>query len=156
MFMEQILKVLEKVVANLADPIAWNWAKSISEREAADMVLKLMANNGLIGHKQHPLGGNIWIVNGKLYGRTDEKQVPQCAHDILSNLLPCLDQKKLISLLVNWKRSPHGDFVGHSFSDKPRGLLLDFFDGTQIFLAEDRAMRILLPVHILTKNSSES
>lgn len=62
---------LENVVAELADPYEWNWTKTLSERDAADAVLGLLHRNGLIEYKRHPLGGNIWRCNGKLFGRTD-------------------------------------------------------------------------------------
>lgn len=60
-----------KLVKQLADPIKWNWAETASERDAADKVLMLMAKLGLVKHKEHPLGGNVWIVDGQLFGRTD-------------------------------------------------------------------------------------
>lgn len=64
---------LEVVVADLADPMEWNWTRQgLSERDAADGVLVLMVRAGLIEHRRHPSGGNIWKVNGKLYGRLDD------------------------------------------------------------------------------------
>lgn len=67
-----LLDRLEVVVADLADPMEWNWTRQgLSERDAADGVLRLMVRSGLIEHRRHPLGGDIWKVNGKLYGRLD-------------------------------------------------------------------------------------
>lgn len=63
---------LEKVVANLADRYAWNWTNMSSHRNAADACLELLAREGLIEQCEHPLGGQVWRVNGKLFGRTDE------------------------------------------------------------------------------------
>jgi hypothetical protein len=45
--------------------------RSVSERCAADAVLERMAALGLIGCDEHPLGGRVWKVNGRRYGRTD-------------------------------------------------------------------------------------
>ena len=42
-----------------------------SRNSAADQVLKLMARNGIIEHRKHPMGGDVWRINGHLYGRTD-------------------------------------------------------------------------------------
>lgn len=68
--LSDLLDHLESTVAKLADEMEWNWTRQgLSERCAADMVLRLMAREGLIEHENHPLGGNIWKVNGKLYGR---------------------------------------------------------------------------------------
>ena len=64
---------LTKLVETLADPMAWNWMSSVkSDRDSADKVLGLMAQLGLITHRQHKLGGNIWIVDGKRFGRTKD------------------------------------------------------------------------------------
>ena len=62
---------LERVVENLADGMIWNWTRMLSERDAADAALRLLANEGLIEQREHPWGGRIWRVNGKLFGRTD-------------------------------------------------------------------------------------
>lgn len=62
---------LEKLVEELADGMKWNWTRMCSNRDAADVVLARMAQLGMIQKAAHPLGGHIWIVNGKLYGRTD-------------------------------------------------------------------------------------
>lgn len=62
---------LERVVADLTDATTWSWAYMSSNWDAAQAVLRLMARNGLIEWKTHPMGGDIWRVNGKLYGRTD-------------------------------------------------------------------------------------
>lgn len=64
-------KGLEEVVAVLADANNWNWTRMMSERNAADCVLGLMARVGLIKEKDHKLGGKIWTVNGKKFGRLD-------------------------------------------------------------------------------------
>jgi hypothetical protein len=42
-----------------------------SERDAADAVLDLMAQLGIIWQEEHPLGGRVWIFNSRLFGRTD-------------------------------------------------------------------------------------
>ena len=55
----------------LADGYEWSWMRSVSERCAADAVLERMAALGLIGCDEHPLGGRVWKVNGRRYGRTD-------------------------------------------------------------------------------------
>lgn len=62
---------LERVVAELADTMKWNWTRGTTHRDAADSVLYLMAREGLIEYAQHPSGGAIWRTNGKLFGRTD-------------------------------------------------------------------------------------
>jgi hypothetical protein len=36
-----------------------------------------MAELGLIEHKQHPMGGDIWIVGDKMFGRTDGIKPPR-------------------------------------------------------------------------------
>lgn len=69
---EDVKRKLQRVVKDLADGIAWNWCNMASHRAAADACLTLMANEGLIEHRYHPMGGNVWRVNGKLYGRTDK------------------------------------------------------------------------------------
>lgn len=62
---------LTVLVSELADDMQWNWTRSLSENDAAMKVLQRMAKLGLIEHRRHPSGGNIWRVNGKLFGRTD-------------------------------------------------------------------------------------
>ena len=70
-------KKLLLLVKGLADPMKWNWGQqNISARDAADAVLWEMVKLGLIGHRQHPSGGHVWIINGQYFGRTDD--VPQC------------------------------------------------------------------------------
>lgn len=70
---QAIVPNLQCVVAVLADPMAWNWCENFgNKRQAADAALDLMARMGLIEHHQHPLGGNIWKVGEKSYGRIDE------------------------------------------------------------------------------------
>jgi hypothetical protein len=44
----------------------------VSWEGAANAALHLLAQEGLIEHAKHPYGGNIWRVNGRLYGRTDD------------------------------------------------------------------------------------
>lgn len=69
---EYLLPRLEKVVASLSDEMVWNWTRQgWSERDAADAVLRLLLEVGLIEHRGHPSGGSVWRVNGKLYGRLD-------------------------------------------------------------------------------------
>lgn len=63
---------LERVVENLADGIKWNWRYAWSPRDAADVVLRLMVEEGIIERAKHPSGGDIYRVNGKLHGRTDD------------------------------------------------------------------------------------
>lgn len=63
---------IERLVSNLADPMAWNWTRQgWDERSAADKVLGIMAKLGLILYRQHPLGGHVWEINGRIYGRID-------------------------------------------------------------------------------------
>lgn len=62
---------LENVVACLADQYKFNWTRTLSRRDAADEILRVMAHFGLIGHWEHPSGGYVWEVNGKVFGRTD-------------------------------------------------------------------------------------
>lgn len=65
-------RLVQHLVATLADEMQWNWTRQgLSERCAADAVLRLMAQLGLIEHQRHPSGGDVWTVNGKRYGRTD-------------------------------------------------------------------------------------
>lgn len=67
----RLMSALERVVEDLADPYRWSWMTMSRYRDSADSVLKLMASEGLIEQSEHPLGGFIWRVNGKLFGRTD-------------------------------------------------------------------------------------
>ncbi len=60
-----------ELTKHLADEKAWNWRSTTSQRDAADAVLHKMAELGLIKHKDHPLGGDIWIVGDQIFGRTD-------------------------------------------------------------------------------------
>ena len=62
---------LERVVAELADPLEWNWTRMMSHRDAADCALSVLAREGLIQKRRHPLGGLVWRVGDALYGRTD-------------------------------------------------------------------------------------
>lgn len=65
-------EALERFVANLADPMKWNWCNQFhNARDAADHALALMARLNLIEHRAHPMGGDIWQINGRIYGRTD-------------------------------------------------------------------------------------
>ncbi len=56
---------------HLADVQAWNWKRMACERIAANAVLRKMAELGMIKHRNHPMGGDIWIVDGQVFGRTD-------------------------------------------------------------------------------------
>lgn len=67
----RLLSALERVVEDLADPYRWNWMQGCSHRDAADHALTLLAREGIIEKSEHPSGGLIWRVNGKLFGRTD-------------------------------------------------------------------------------------
>jgi hypothetical protein len=60
-----------KLTKSLANKQDWNWTRMASRRDAADMVLREMAKLGLIGHKSHPLGGDIGIAGSKKFGRVD-------------------------------------------------------------------------------------
>lgn len=62
---------LERVVADLSDVRRWTWTLVLSYRDAADAALRVLAREGLIEQFAHPMGGKIWRVNGKLFGRTD-------------------------------------------------------------------------------------
>ncbi len=62
---------LEKLVAYLADESEFNWTHSHTDRTTADAILSEMVRQNIIGHRGHPLGGHIWIVNGKEFGRTE-------------------------------------------------------------------------------------
>jgi len=63
---------LTELVAVLADGYNWSWTRMISERNAADAFLSLLARYGFIETIDHPLGGHVWRVGDKLYGRTDQ------------------------------------------------------------------------------------
>lgn len=62
---------LERVVEGLADGYKWNWSRMMSHRDAADCVLDTLAKLGLIEQIEHPLGGTVWRVGKRLFGRTD-------------------------------------------------------------------------------------
>jgi hypothetical protein len=66
-----LLGRLERVVANLADPIEWNWTRMMSHRDAANCMLALLSIEGLIEHANHPLGGSIWRLGDRMFGRLD-------------------------------------------------------------------------------------
>jgi hypothetical protein len=68
---------LVALVEQLADELKFNWMRGTTHRDAADRVLALMAELGLIEHKQHPMGGDIWIVGDKMFGRTDGIKPPR-------------------------------------------------------------------------------
>lgn len=68
---------LVALVQQLADELKFNWMRTTSHRDAADCVLELMAKLGLIEHKRHPMGGDIWIVGDKMFGRTDGIKPPR-------------------------------------------------------------------------------
>jgi hypothetical protein len=68
-------KVL-KLVEELADPIKWNWTRTASHRDAADAVLRDLARLGIIEHREHKLGGHVWIFEGQIFGRTDGVVLP--------------------------------------------------------------------------------
>lgn len=63
---------LTALTAWLADEHVWSWARAGSDRDAAIAVLMKMAELGLIKHRAHRYGGDIWTVNGKSYGRTKD------------------------------------------------------------------------------------
>jgi hypothetical protein len=105
-------EAIEKVVAELADPMKWNWTqqgsgKARSERHAADNVLRLMAGAGLIEHQGHPLGGHIWIVNGNKYGHCRESRAaqPQEWTKYGRIVIPVNDRTDLIGVAVNEKQA---------------------------------------------------
>lgn len=62
---------LERVVEGLADGYKWNWTRMMSHRDAADCALDVLAKLGLIEQIDHPLGGTVWRVGNRLFGRTD-------------------------------------------------------------------------------------
>lgn len=67
---------IEKLVAELADQMKWNWTQMVSCRDAANLVLALMVEHKIIEGCQHPnvqggTGYSTYRVNGNLYGRTD-------------------------------------------------------------------------------------
>lgn len=69
---EQWNRNLELLVAELSDPMRWNWTNAIgSSRDAADCVLRTMSQLDLVEIRQHPLGGYVYRCNGNMYGRTD-------------------------------------------------------------------------------------
>lgn len=63
---------LQQLVENLADPHEWNWTRLTTRRDAADDMLREMAELGIIQHQRHPLGGDVWLVGDKIFGRVDE------------------------------------------------------------------------------------
>lgn len=67
---------LERVVEELANRhgigrFKWHWTRVMSCRDAAEAFLDLLAREGLIEQRRHPYGGQVWRVNGKLFGRVD-------------------------------------------------------------------------------------
>jgi hypothetical protein len=55
----------------LADGYAWNWTLHHSDEDCATKMLGKMVDLGMCEHVRHPMGGNIWIINDRLLGRTD-------------------------------------------------------------------------------------
>jgi hypothetical protein len=66
---------ITQLVAWLADPLGRNWTRVSSDRDSSDEVLAKMAELGIIGHERHPLGGNVWIVDGRRFGRTSDDRL---------------------------------------------------------------------------------
>lgn len=72
-----ISSALERVVEELANRQRgasrhkWHWTRVMSCRDAAEAFLELLAHEGLIEQRRHPYGGQVWRVNGKLFGRVD-------------------------------------------------------------------------------------
>ena len=62
---------LEKVVADLTNAHRWPWTNMISMETAAREMLILMRAHGLVEGRRHPFGGDVWLINGKLFGRVD-------------------------------------------------------------------------------------
>ncbi len=65
-------KKLELLVEELADEREWNWTHATTERTAADHILTRMVELRIIKHRTHPYGGDVWIINNKMFGRVDE------------------------------------------------------------------------------------
>jgi len=63
--------LLIPVVSELTDGREWSWTRIVSERDAARRMLMLLEKRRLIEHRPHPHGGDVWRVNGELFGRTD-------------------------------------------------------------------------------------
>lgn len=68
---EETALALEKVVKEMADGYRWNWCDMSNHRNAANAFLGVLAREGLIEEREHPHGGLVWRVNGRLFGRTD-------------------------------------------------------------------------------------
>lgn len=66
-------KQIEELVKYLSDPYKWNWTVMHSDEQSARRVLNKMAEIGLIKHRYHKLGGDIWEINGKKFGRLDSE-----------------------------------------------------------------------------------
>ena len=67
------VRKIELLVQKLADEYDWNWTRMLSERDAADAVLRLMAGLRLIRRRKHRFGGDIWITpTGLKLGRTKD------------------------------------------------------------------------------------
>lgn len=65
---------LRQLVSELANGYKWNWCHAISQRDAADAVLKRMVELGLIEGRQHPHSSatySVYRVDGELFGRLD-------------------------------------------------------------------------------------
>jgi len=62
---------LVKLVQSLAEEDDWKWVLGTTDHVAADRVLRLLANAGLIEHRKHPKGGNTWIIDGQMFGQTE-------------------------------------------------------------------------------------
>ncbi len=72
--MTQETEKLCALVKELSDPYAWNWARMMDRRQAADCILTYMHDIGLIEEFVHPYGGSFYRVGGKrgrLFGRLD-------------------------------------------------------------------------------------
>ncbi len=62
---------LTELVSSLTDDSKWSPSVNVSMRIAADAVLRQMVVLGLIERRDHPRGGDVWIISGQLFGRTD-------------------------------------------------------------------------------------
>lgn len=68
-------KAIERLVSELSNGFEYNWTKMWSQRDAADHFLTLLAEVKLIDHCYHPMGGSVWKINNKLFGRTDSMTI---------------------------------------------------------------------------------
>lgn len=60
--------MIENIIEEL---LTWPWQRMISCEDAAHKILALMAKEEMLERRMHDLGGYVYLVNGKLFGRID-------------------------------------------------------------------------------------